>query len=310
MVKNRIFLKEEDSMQTAKRSTTYNVHSALNPPQITVKPGEVFTAETELCTGNWLNSINDTWSPEKTNASNPTVCIGVEGAKAGDMLAVEILEIIPDVIGYTGFNSGLGALPGRILPMDFGLNTKTVKIEDNIIHWSDTVKLQARPMIGTLGTAPALEALSDTKGGPHGGNMDVQEVCAGSTVYLPVAVEGALLHVGDAHALQGDGEINGAGGIECRAAVRMRAWTLPQPKNFRCVRITDAGYIMTVACGRTAEDSFHMAAGQLLAWMAEDYGCTHHEAYLLLGQVMEARATQFVNPTSTYICKIAKKYLH
>ena len=67
-------------------------------------------------------------------------------------------------------------------------------------------------MIGVLGTAPELEVFSNAWPGPHGGNMDVQEVCPGATVYLPVNVPGALLHIGDVHAIQGDGEINCGGG--------------------------------------------------------------------------------------------------
>jgi len=296
-------------MQFASRSIVYDTHSAANPPQITVKPGEIFIAETELCTGNWLNSIDDTFTPDKARGVNPCVCVGVEGARPSDMLAVEILDITPDALGYTGFMGGTGALPTKIMAIDWGLHTKTVRIEDGLIQWSDKLQLPVKPMMGVLGTAPANEALYNSRGGPHGGNMDVQEVCAGATVYLPVAVEGALLHIGDAHAIQGDGEINGAGGIECRSTAKLRVNIMKRPAHFGCVRIENDDYIMTVACSRGAEDAFHTATENLLHWMADDYGFTLHDAYLLLGQVMEARATQYVNPTSSYVCKIPKKYL-
>ena len=84
---------------------------------------------------------------------------------------------------------------------------------------------------------------------------------------------------------------------------------MERPRQFHCVRIEDENYIMTVACGRTTEESFHTAAGQLLQWMIDGYDCLIHDAYLLLGQVMEARSTQFVNPTSSYICKMPKQFL-
>ena len=296
-------------MQTASRSIVYNTHSAANTPQITVKPGEVFVAETELCSGGWLKTIDDIFSPEKSSGTNPCVCIAVEGARPGDMLAVEILDIVPDSLGYTGFTSGAGWLPNKIMPEGIGSCAKTVRIEDGLIWWSDKLKLPIKPMIGVLGTAPDTEALYNSRGGPHGGNMDVQEVCAGATVYLPVAVDGALLHVGDVHAIQGDGEINGAGGVECRAAVKLRVSIAKRLEHFGCVRIENADYIMTFACGRAAEDAFHSATEQLVRWMASDYGYTTRDAYLLLGQVMEARCTQYVNPTSSYVCKMPKKYL-
>ena len=296
-------------MQTLSKNFTYDFHSAGNKPQTTVKPGEVFFAETELATGGWLHSIEDTWAPEKSSALNPTVCVAIEGARPGDMLAVDILSVVPDSIGYTGFDVNLNPLANLIKTRDWGLNVKTVRIDPEFIHWSDDIKLPVKPMIGTLGTAPAHEVLSNAKGGSHGGNMDVQEVCPGSTVFLPVAVDGALLHIGDVHALQGDGEINCGGGIECRSVAQLRVNIMKQPEDFRCVRIENDEYIMTVACERSLEDSFYLAAEQMLLWITDTYKHSTDEAYLLMGQVLETRCTQFVNPTRSYICKMPKKYL-
>ena len=296
-------------MQTASRKFTYNHHGPGNKPQITVEPGEVFRAETELCTGDWLNSIDDVWSPDKTNALNPTVVIAVDGAMPGDVIAVDILKVEPAEIGYTGFYDAPYILANVIKPHHWGQNVKTVRIDGEYVHWSDKLKLPVAPMIGTLGTAPAEEVLSNAKGGVHGGNMDIQEVCAGNTVYLPVEVPGALLHIGDVHAIQGDGEVNGSGGIECASVVEMRVRIVKRPDNFKCVRIENDAFIMTAACCRSIEESFYLACEQMLCWMTSGYGFTLEEAYLLMGQVLEARVTQFVNPTRSYIVKMPKKYL-
>lgn len=296
-------------MKTALRTQTYNLHSASNAPQFTVQPGEEFLAETELCTGGWLNSLQDSWTPEKTCATNPTVCVAVAGAKPGDLLAVDILDITPDSVGYTGFCGGQHPLADRIRPRDWGMNTRTVAIDAQGVHWGGGLVLPLRPMVGTLGTAPATEALSNTRAGRHGGNMDAQEVRPGSRVYLPVAVEGALLHIGDVHAIQGDGEINGAGGIECRSVVKLRAQVVPRPAGCQAVRIEDDDFIMTVGSEKTLEESFYFAADQLLLWMEERYAIPAGEGYLLMGQLMEARCTQFVNPTHTYLCKMPKQPL-
>ena len=296
-------------MKTLSRLTTYNHHSRNNPPQFAVKSGEIFRANTELCTGSWLNSIDDIWTPDKTNGSNPTVVVAIEGAAPGDMLAVEILKVVPDKLGYTGFDNNPNTLAKKVMNRDWGHNLRTLAICEKYVHWSDSLKLPIKPMVGTLGTAPADKDVGNTYGGVHGGNMDVQEVCPGSTVYLPVEIDGALLHIGDAHALQGDGEINGSGGIECRAEVTLRATIVKRPAEMRCVRIENAEYIMTVACEATVDASFLLACEQMVNWMAASYDFSVEEAYLLMGQVMEARNTQFVNPTSSYICKMPKRFL-
>lgn len=293
-------------MKIASRKHIYNYHSAWNQPQFSVKPGEEFLAETELCTGGWLQSEQDCWTPDKTCALNPTVCIAVEGAKPGDLLAVDILDITPDSLGYTGFNAASNPLANKIKLHQWGINTRTVKIDADGVHWDKDLTLPLRPMIGTIGTAPAGESLSNAKAGPHGGNMDVQEICAGSRVYLPVEVDGALLHIGDVHAIQGDGEINCSGGIECRSVVALRVSILNRPPNYHCVRIENEKYLMTVGCEKTLEESFYRAVEQLLQWMSEAYSVSVEEGYLLIGQLLEARCTQFVNPTHSYLCKMPK----
>ena len=90
-------------MKRALRSSLVYEHSGKNIPQFTVSPGEVFEAETELCSGDWLTSIDVVYSPEIIKSGNPCVVISVEGANPGDSLRVHIHDIIPDSLGYTGF---------------------------------------------------------------------------------------------------------------------------------------------------------------------------------------------------------------
>jgi acetamidase/formamidase len=184
-----------------------------------------------------------------------------------------------------------------------------VRIRDGWIEWSDDLKLPVRPMIGTLGTAPAVEVFCNAWPGRYGGNMDAQEVCPGATVYLPVYVPGALLHVGDVHAIQGDGEINCGGGIECRAEVTLTVDLEPQPRRMTWPRIVDDTHLTAVGCARPAEDAFRIATEQLIYWLADGYGMDERDAFLLLGQVLEARCTQFVDPLYTYVAKIKHKFL-
>ena len=137
----------------------------------------------------------------------------------------------------------------------------------------------------------------------------MQEVTAGATVYLPVEVEGALLHVGDMHALQGDGEICGAGGIETGGTAILKCTVQSRPDTFRWPRVEDETHIIVAANAKPAEDAFRLGLEDLILWIEEDCKMSRGEVYLLLGQILEARVTQFVNPTFTYCVKAGKKYL-
>ncbi len=287
----------------------YREHSRNNKPGIIVSSGETFLAETELCSGDWLHSINDRWSPEIDDGPNPTVCVEIQDAKPGDILKVTILDINVEDLGYTGFVGEYHPLAYYICHENLGWNTKTVMIRNNLIEWNDKIKIPIKPMIGTLGTAPKYEVLRNTRGGKHGGNMDVNEVTTQCSVYLPVYIKGGLLHIGDVHAIQGDGEINGAGGVECKSTIKLLVEVLEKPESMEWIRLENDFYIMTVACCRSIEESFYNAAREMLNWMTDEYNFTKKEAYLLMGQVLEARCTQFVNPTRTYICKMPKIYL-
>jgi acetamidase/formamidase len=291
------------------RDVTYCAHSRHNQATLSVSPGETFIAETELCSGDWLESVEDRWHPGIGFGPNPAVVVEIKGAQPGDMLAVHIEDIRVDGLGYTGFGPGMTPFPDWLRHKEWGVVTKTVRIRDGWIEWADDLKLPVQPMIGTLGTAPALEVFSNAWPGKHGGNMDIQEVRTGATVYLPVYVPGALLHIGDAHAIQGDGEINCGGGIECRAEARLTVDLEARPERMTWPRIVDDVHVTAVGCARPAEDAFRIAVEQLIYWMADEYGMSEQEAHLLLGQVLEARCTQFVDPLYTYVAKIKREYL-
>jgi acetamidase/formamidase len=296
-------------MRTVTRDRVYRQHSRFNPPALTVAPGETFLAETELCSGPWLNSVTDVWRPELGSGPNPTVVVAVEGAQPGDCLAVRVHDIALDDVGYTAVGPRGGACPDWVRQRSWGIVTKTVRIRDGYVVWSDALRLPVAPMVGVLGTAPEVEVFSNAWPGPHGGNMDIQEVRAGATVYLPVNVPGALLHIGDVHAIMGDGEINGAGGIECRGRVTLSVQLLPRPPRMAWPRIVDATHLIAVGCARPAEDAFRIAVEQLVYWLADRYSMEEPEAYLFLGQVLEARATQLVDPLYTYVAKVKRDYL-
>ncbi len=132
--------------------------------------------------------------------------IYIEGAEPGDMLEVRILAVTPRVpYGVNNAGSG-GAAPG-MLP---GRGSKVIKydVSSNTVNFADNVHFPMRPFMGIMAVAPA-SAISSKAPGQYGGNMDLEKLQAGSTLYLPVLVKGALFVTGDSHASQGDAEVSG-----------------------------------------------------------------------------------------------------
>jgi amidase len=298
-------------MQTIPKDILYFETGPDNPVTARVKPDETFEVVTQINSGPWIDKLpageQELWR-KKLRGGNPSSgCIFVEGAKPGDQLSVEIGAIELDPMGYTQFGGMNGAMPGWL---DIGKHFKIVEIHDGIIQWSDKLRLPAKPMLGFVGVAPAHERHHNGWGGEWGGNMDAQEVTTGATLQLRVQNEGALLHVGDMHAIQGDGEICGAGGIEASGRVKLTVrLTSPAPDALHYPRFENATHIGVITNARPAEDAFRSALTNLLRWLTASYDMSMGDAYLLLGQTLEARCTQFVNPSFTYVAKVAKSVL-
>lgn len=298
-------------MQKAGKETLYFQIGGENPPTLWVNPGEEFEVETQMNRGPWLETHPQRTELEaKLKGGNPSSgCIYVNGAEPGQMLSVTIgpIELAP--VGYTHFRGSTGAMPGWLGSSALGDHSRIVDIKDGKIDWGEGLILEARPMMGFVGVAPANERYHNGWGGYWGGNFDIQEITTGATVHLPVTVPGALLHIGDMHALQGDGEICGAGGIEAEGTVRVTCSVNDRPASMHYPRIENSTHIIAIGMAKPAEDAFRLALENLILWMEEDYGFARSDAFLLLGQVMESRCTQFVNPTYSYVAKIEKKYL-
>ena len=294
-------------MKRATKDTLYYFIGAENAPTLRVEPGEEFEVETQVNRG--LYPPGDPRELKLAGGNPSSGCVYVEGAEPGGMLAVHVGDFDLDPLGYTHFRSSSGAMPGYFGSSGVGDHHKQVRIEGGLIHWSETLKLPVEPMLGFVGTAPKGSRLHHGWGGVHGGNLDVQEVTTGATLYLPIEVPGALVHVGDMHARQGDGEICGAGGIEASGRVRLTCEVLPRPASYRGPRIVNGTHIATVACEKPAEDAFRSALEALLLWLEDEYRVPRGEAFLFLGQVLEARCTAFVNPSYSYVAKVAKRWL-
>lgn len=297
-----------------KRATTdilYFETGPQNEPTLHVDPGEVFEVQTAINPGPWCDGEQLEEYKKRVPYGNPSSgCIYINGVQPGDMVTVEILEMQLGPVGYTQFGPGTPLFHNWLNASKIGPHHKRVEIRDGQILWSDNLRIPAQPMIGFVGLAPARERFHNGWEGCWGGNFDLQEITTGVKVHLKAQVAGGLLHMADVHAIQGDGEICGAGGIESDALVKVRvSVTQPAPAGMHWPRLENDDYIMTCGFGRPAEDAFRIGLEALLNWMVEGYGFSLPEAYMLLGQVLEARCTQFVDPVYTYVCKVRREYL-
>jgi acetamidase/formamidase len=229
--------------------------------------------------------------------------IFVEGARPGDTLAVHIHAMECDTIGYQGYWPWLFHLE------EFFDSPSTVlrEIRDGKVIINDEIQIPVRPMIGTIGVAPEVEAIVSGGMGRHCGNVDTEEVCPGSTVYLPVYVEGALLALGDCHAIQSDAEMSE---VEMRSVVTLSCDVIAgRSPVMTWPRIETPEMLVTVAVASPLEEALNKALRDMILWMEELTGMSKHDAYLLVGIAGHARPGQVQVPLYSMRCLMPKAYL-
>ena len=284
-------------------------------PTLIVEPPETIVVETEDAFGGKIKTEKDLPTPDRVALPfvNPqTGPIYVKGAQKGDTLIVHIKDIKPaSDQGATCLVPYFGGLTSttytRLLNAPLPTNTKICPIRDGKVYFSDKIVLPLEPIIGTIGVSPEIEAVSSLTPGMHGGNMDCPDVCIGNKLFLPVFVEGALLYLGDVHAVQGDGELCGVA-VEVPAECTLTV-DLIKGKTITWPRIESPDYIMTVGSCKPMEDAMRIAFTELVLWLEGEYGFNLWDAYQLCTQVAKVRLAQMVNPLYTMVAKFPKKYL-
>ncbi len=282
-----------------------------------VCPGEEFTVDTaDAFCDKVVSADQDITKVLEMPYGNPvTGPIYVEGAEPGDTLALTIHSIeatrhygvsciYPETGGLAGtaFTRTLNdPLPARL--MLHPINGNGITFSDEL----DIPPIPYEPFYGTIGTAPAFEAISTVWPGAHGGNMDVPEMCPGNTAYLPVNVNGALLHLGDGHAAQGDGEVCGSA-IEIPTRGRFTA-ELIKGKPIATPRVQSEEYLMAIGNARPMEDAARLAFYELILWLESEYGFERLTAYQLCSAVAKVRLGNMVDPLYSVVAKFPRRYL-
>ena len=241
----------------------------------------------------------------------------LSGAEPGDTLELHLDHLAPNRdTGYSGTMVAPGVVDpdyARTLPdrhyaewsIDHVLGTATLAGPQTKLG---KLTLPLAPMLGCFGVAPPNgQAISTATSAEHGGNMDYRGFTAGITVLFPVFVPGALLHLGDGHARQGDGEIVGSG-IEVSFDVRFTVH-LRKGKKIDWPRGENEEYIFTVGNARPLDQAVQHATTEMMRWLLHEYGLDATSASTLLGQCVEYDLGNVFDPAYTMVCKVPKRLL-
>lgn len=289
------------------------VFSRYLEPIAKVKPGEAVVIHTKDAFENRITSDSDVPSELLGDYLNPqTGPIWVEGAEPGDTLAVHILDIEPArdwavSVHKPGFGGLTATAVTRMLHEPLPEKVFIYKLENGRLTANPRLSFPWRPFLGTIGTAPELEAVSALTPADHGGNMDVPDTKPGNIVYLPVRVPGAYFFTGDCHAGQGDGELCGVA-LEISAKVTLK-FELIKGKAIRWPRIESKDELMVVGSARPMEDAARIAYAELIDWMVE-LGWDKWEAYQALTQIGKLHVGNMVDTYYSLVAKIEKTYAY
>jgi amidase len=292
----------------------YRQYSPFYKPVLTVNAGDTIHTTTVDAGGADEHGIR------RVAGGNPqTGPFYITGAMPGDTLVVHInrLRLNRD---WAGSDDGI---VDRALDSDLAVKTRENR---KSIRWHLDLKantatpepasahlrkfaIPLRPMLGCIAAAPSPAGSAPPTGdsGFYGGNMDFNEIGDGTTVYLPVSNPGALLYLGDAHALQGDGELNG-NALETSMDVEFTVDVVegkrpPEP------RLETADEIMAMGLNGSVDDALREATSNMADWLMKDYKLTASEAAQLLGVGSQYKIAEVADRNAAVVLKISKSLL-
>lgn len=310
--------------------TPTHYHSTIgsHKPVLHIKDGDTVSTTTVDAGGKDQNGN------QATEGGNPqTGPFYIEGAQPGDAIAITFDHLMPNrPWGHTSARVAPNVLDPGYTPKfeddisriiwEIDFNNKTASPVEVCSGRDQTTRGQGRPATGYLknltlplnphpgcfGVAPPRgQAISTATSSTHGGNMDYKRFNQGTIVYFPVFVEGALFHIGDGHALQGDGEIVGTG-IEISFDVTFTVRLL-KGKTSHWPRGENDTHIFTVGNARPLDQCVQHATTEMIHWLKSDYGLDERTIHVLLGEAVEYDMGNMFDPAYTMVCKVSKHVL-
>ena len=278
--------------------------SKENIPVARVESGSEIQFKTSDCFNDQVISEEQGISKLDWEQINPaTGPVYVEGAEVGDVLKVHIQEI---KIANTGV---MAAVPGAGLLGDLVTEpeVKILKIEDGYVHFNSKIKVPINPMIGVIGVAPAGVGIPCGTPDCHGGNMDNKKITAGTILYLPVFTEGALLAMGDLHAVMGDGEIM-VSGVEVAGNIKVKVEVLKGKSTQYPILETESHYY-TIASHQDLLEAVKISTIQMQKIVMDQLGLSFNESGMLLSMAGDTEIAQVVDPLLTVRFGLSKDIL-
>ncbi len=262
-------------------------------PAVRVHIGEEVILETHDCFQGQIQTESDLIDALDWSHVNPaTGPVYIEGAKPGDILRVDLLEV------KTGEQASMVTIPGEGALGDVITQMETAILKrqgDNVIFKGMVVPRQ--PMIGVIGVAPAEGEVPNGTPGEHGGNMDCKLIGQGTRLYFTVGVEGALFGAGDLHAAMGDGEIVVCG-AETPGEVRFKTEIVKYPY-LPTPFIENDDIVATIVAADTLDEAASQATHRMARFLCETAGLPLNDAGMLMSLVGELKFCQIVDPKKT-----------
>lgn len=277
-------------MKKISKDNVIYTFSSKHKPVETAGPGEYVLFETEDAFGGQVKG--EETPPDKLDWSKVDGATGpvyVEGAEPGDTLVVEVLDIRLQERGAIAVIPGYGGLSH----LSFSPKAKVLRIDRSFVHF-DELRIALRPMVGTIGVAPEEGEIPTGYPGRHGGNMDVSELGVGARIYLPVFSKGALLALGDLHAVQADGELC-VSAVESPGEVLVRLDLIKGKRANWPILETEESF-QVISAGKSLEEAVREAAEEAVRALMRARKIDFEEAYMLGSLLVNLRINQVVDP--------------
>jgi len=274
---------------------THNKFSRSIPPAITVPSGSLIEAHTHEATGGQLDinsTIEDLHNVDMDRLHTLTGPIYVEGAEPGDVLAIELMELEPGDWGWSAMTPDFGFLSGE--HEESALKTFKLDKDANLVHFADGISIPLKPFAGVMGVAPDTDEMLNTiPPRANGGNMDDPNLVAGTTVYFPVFVEGALFSIGDTHSVQGSGEVVGTA-VESPMRILFRV-SVTKGASIEEPQYETDEYYATTGFGTTIDEAAKKATRYMIKHIVDTYGLSWGDAYMLCSLVGDLKIAEVVD---------------
>ncbi len=276
-----------------------------NPPVLTVAPGDSVEFETVDASGGQLPpgaTLAELSKLDFAKVNPVTGPIYINGAMPGDVVKVTLLSFKPSGWGWTANIPGFGLLADQFLEPALHMWQYDTTLATPALFGAARVPL--RPFAGTIGLAPAEPGLHSVVPPRRvGGNLDIRDLTAGTELYLPVEVAGALFSVGDTHAAQGDGEVCGTA-IESPMSLAAR-FDIVKGEKLAFPRFTTAGpvtrhidargYDATTGVGPDLMQAARAAVSSMIELLSRRHGLKPVDAYMLCSVAGDLRISEIVD---------------